>query len=171
MVILVSDTSILIDLEKGGLLESIFSCGMTYVVPDLLYEKELADQNGSYLKSLGLGVVSLTSEEMVAAQSVWTNRPTLSLPDCCALICAKRDNHILLTGDRVLRNEARSQTRTVYGLLWLLDRVAASSAVPIQVLHEGLTRIAADPTCRLPTEEVRMRLEAWDPAKFTHSRN
>ena len=41
MVLLVSDTSILIDLERGDLLPLAFSSGVPMVVPDLLYEKEL----------------------------------------------------------------------------------------------------------------------------------
>jgi hypothetical protein len=70
MIILVSDTSILIDLERGGLLEAAFSCGMTLVVPDLLYERELADENGPYLKSLGLGVVSLSRGQPGTQRSI-----------------------------------------------------------------------------------------------------
>jgi len=38
MIVLVSDTCILIDLERGGLLETAFSCGFTMVVPDLIYD-------------------------------------------------------------------------------------------------------------------------------------
>ncbi|MDG0857490.1 hypothetical protein [Roseateles puraquae] len=55
MIILVSDTSVLIDLERGGLLEPAFSCGLTMVVPDLLYDRELVAENGPFLKQLGLG--------------------------------------------------------------------------------------------------------------------
>jgi hypothetical protein len=40
MLILVSDTSVLIDLERGGLLAPAFTCGLTMVVPDFLYECE-----------------------------------------------------------------------------------------------------------------------------------
>jgi hypothetical protein len=64
MIILVSDTSVLIDLERGGLLEVAFSLGYPMVVPDLLYERELGAENGPYLRGLGLGVVALTAEEV-----------------------------------------------------------------------------------------------------------
>jgi hypothetical protein len=113
MIILVSDTSILIDLERGGLLEAAFSCGLTMVVPDLLYERELEPENGALLRKLGLGVVSLTPE-------------ALSLPDCFALSCATRAGHALVTGDKILRNEAAARLGTVYGLLWMLDQMEAS---------------------------------------------
>lgn len=160
-VILVSDTSILIDLERGGLLESAFSCGLTMVVPDLLYERELENENGPYLRSLGLGVVALTPAEVRFAQEVRTQRSALSLPDCFALSCSTRDSHFLVTGDRALRNEAKTRLGEVYGLLWLLDQMAASGSVPQDLLHAGLTNIVAHPRCRLPTEEVNSRLAAW----------
>ncbi len=70
MILLVADTSILIDLERGGLLESAFCGDSTFVVPDLLYERELAAENGAYLRSLGLGVIELTPNEVVLAQQV-----------------------------------------------------------------------------------------------------
>ena len=70
MIILVSDTSVLIDLERGGLLEHAFSCGLTMVVPDLLYERELEPENGPLLRQLGLGVVALNFDEVVFAQQL-----------------------------------------------------------------------------------------------------
>ena len=52
MIVLVSDTSVLIDLERGGLLEVAFSCGHQLVVPDLLYVLELEPENGPLLKAM-----------------------------------------------------------------------------------------------------------------------
>ena len=39
--VLVSDTSVLIDLKRGSLLEASFRLAFRFVVPDLLYEREL----------------------------------------------------------------------------------------------------------------------------------
>lgn len=161
MIILVSDTSILIDLERGGLLEAAFSCGMTLVVPDLLYERELENENGPYLKSLGLGVVSLSSAEATFAQEVSNARPGLSLPDCFALSCATRPDHVLVTGDKLLRKEASNRLGAVFGLLWMLDQMHASGRVPAATLLDGLTSIVQHPRARLPSEEVRKRLTTW----------
>jgi hypothetical protein len=161
MIILVSDTSILIDLDRGGLIETAFSCGLTMVVPDLLYETELAQENGNYLKALGLGVINLNPREVEMAQSIHSKRPALSLPDCFALCCATRPEHTLVTGDKALRNEATSRLGTVRGLLWLLDQMEASGAVSNDHLYQGLIRITANVRCRLPKEEVSSRLEKW----------
>jgi len=37
--ILVSDTSVLIDLERGGLLEAVFTLAHEFAVPDVLYDR------------------------------------------------------------------------------------------------------------------------------------
>ncbi len=164
MIILVSDTSVLIDLERGGLLEAAFTCGLTMVVPDLLYEKELAAENGPWLRQLGLGVVSLSPQELSLAQEVHNTRSALSLPDCFALSCATRDGYKLVTNDKALRSEALARLGKVFGLFWMLDQMAASGTVSTDILFNGLTQIAGHPRCRLPATEVRNRLTAWKPA-------
>jgi hypothetical protein len=164
MIILVSDTSVLIDLERGGLLESAFSCGLTMVVPDLLYARELESDNGPLLRKLGLGVVALNPDEVDFAQQLRKQRPGLSLPDCFALSCAQRQDHALVSGDKLLRTEAKARHCTVYGLLWILDQMDASGKVGGTMLHEGLSRIWNHPRRRLPKSEVMERLERWSPS-------
>ena len=76
------------------------------VVPDLLYARELESDNGPLLRKLGLGVVALNPDEVDFAQRLRKQRPGLSLPDCFALSCARRQDHALVSGDKRLRTEA-----------------------------------------------------------------
>jgi hypothetical protein len=99
-------------------------------------------ENGPYLKSLGLGAVSLNSEEVQIAQEVKNARPGLSVADCFALSCAARPNHCLVTGDGLLRKEATKRLGEGYGLLWLLDQIQATGQTARPVLAEGLTKIS-----------------------------
>lgn len=161
MIVLVSDTSVLIDLERGGLLEGIFSVGLSFIVPDLLYDRELKNDIGPYLRSLGLGIVTLTAKEVVVAQEVSTARPGLSLPDCFALSCATRPDHVLVTGDGLMRKEAKVRLGAVYGLFWILDQMYESGKFEREYLIDGLTKIASHPRARLPSDEVRKRIEVW----------
>lgn len=164
MRILVSDTSILIDLERGGLVESAFGCGFQIAVPDLLYDKELDDEFGQRLQALGLSIAELSAQELQNAQTLHEARRALSLADCSALLCAARPDHILLTGDRVLRREAEDHgIADVHGLLWLLDRIAEAERATPDQLHAGLTRISEGDRCRLPKPEVDERLRRWGP--------
>ena len=161
MIILVSDTSVLIDLERGGLLEPAFSCGLTMVVPDLLYARELEAENGPLLRKLGLGVIALNPDEVNYSQQLRTQQPGLSLPDCFALSCARRNGHALVSGDKLLRTEAQAKHCVVYGLLWILDQMEASGKVSTATLHEGLSRIWNHPRRRLPKNDVTARLQRW----------
>jgi hypothetical protein len=160
MAALVMDTSVVIDLERGGLLDFAFACDWSVAVPDLLYEHELVENSGPYLKTLGLGVLELAASEVDLAQQVKTARKALSLADCFAFALASRERHMLLCGDGALRAEAERRNVPVHGLLWLLDRMEEQS-IAIAVLHDGLTRISAHRNCRLPMAEVRSRLERW----------
>ncbi len=161
MALLVSDTSVLIDLERGGLLEAALGCGLSMVVPDLLYERELREYNGQYLKALGLSVTELAPDEVEFAQDVEAAHPQLSLVDCFALACAKRANHMLLTGDGRLRTVATAAGVECRGALWLLDEMLATGRVPATQLFDGLTRISQDARCRLPRNEISSRLKRW----------
>ncbi|TBR36059.1 MULTISPECIES: hypothetical protein [Dyella] len=163
MAILVSDTSVLIDLERGQLLEQVFSSGLTFVVPDFLYQKELEDTNGPYLRKLGLGVLTLSGCEMLLVQAIRASRSSLSVPDCSALVCALRKEHVLLAGDGALRDEAKAKGVDVRGLFWVLDHLEASSHVSPADLHAALLQISSHRRCRLPRNEVSERLQRWDP--------
>lgn len=160
MIILVADTSVLVDLEHGGLLQVAFASGLMLVVPDLLYDYELEARNGRYLRELGLVVVELSPEELTVAQQLKARHAGLSLPDCFALSCAHRQNHELTTGDRNLRKVASDRGVPVHGVLWLLD-LLESRGVDKPTLAQGLMAIRDHPKCLLPANEVEARIAAW----------
>lgn len=169
IVVLVADTSVLVDLERGALLDATFASGLVFAVPDALYQKELAADIGPGLLRLGLRVVTLGPDEVSLAQQVFNQRrASLSLEDCFALACAARESHQLLTGDKALTAAARDRGIPVHGLLWLLDELANQGAAPPSLLHAGLEKIAAHRRARLPSAEVQARLRRWgnplDPA-------
>jgi hypothetical protein len=158
MRVLVSDTSILIDLERGALLRVAFALDVELVVPDLLYERELRDHGGSDLIALGLRVESLEENEVQHAQEYRRANPRLALPDTFALALARDRNWILLTGDGPLRALANTEHVECHGVLWLIDRMHSESAADAGTLHAGLERIACHPRCRLPRAEIAARL-------------
>ncbi len=62
MKVLVSDTSVLIDLDRGSLVESTFRLPFEFTVPDLLYERELREHGGPEFIALGLRVEELDGD-------------------------------------------------------------------------------------------------------------
>lgn len=165
MKILVSDTSVLIDLERGGFLDACFKLGVEFAVPDLLYARELEDYGGPELVARGLRVEELTSAELASVQVVRTQHPKLSLPDAYAYSLASSRGWTLLTGDGELRDLAQANSITFFGVLWVLDRFFDGEVLEATVIVAGLEAIAAHPRCRLPKTEVQARLEKYRAGK------
>ncbi|WP_084512418.1 hypothetical protein [Geothrix fermentans] len=159
MTILVSDTSVLIDLERGSLLESVFSLSATFAVPDVLFERELKAYGGENLLALGLKVLELDGEGVLLAQSYRARSKQISLPDSFTLALARRDGHTLLTGDGALRSLAEAEGLECHGFLWVIDQLIGAGTVPRVLLAARIELIVSHPRCRLPRREVKLRLE------------
>lgn len=159
--ILVSDTSVLIDLERGGLLEAIFALPHEFAVPDVLYDREMQGEWGERLVRLGLRVAEVSEEGVRNALHYRQQRSSLSVPDSFALALAKERAWLLLTGDGQLRELAVGENVECHGVLWLLDIMEEAGIPGIQPLHDGLTALAAHPRCRLPRREITIRLERY----------
>jgi hypothetical protein len=165
MKILVSDTSVLIDLERGGFLDSCFQLPLEFAVPDLLYARELADFGGPELMARGLRVEELTGDEVTMAQTVRGDHPKLSLPDAFAYALASVRGWTLLTGDGELRALAEVEGVQFFGVLWVLDQLFEGQVMEAAAIVSGLEVIAAHPRCRLPGAEIQARLERYRKPK------
>jgi len=164
MRILVSDTSVLIDLERGAVLDSCFKLPFEFAVPDLLYTRELAEFGGPQLVVKGLRVEELTSDEVATAQTVRNAHPKLSLPDAFAYVLASARGWTLLTGDGELRTLAQAQQVPFFGVLWVFDQLFDQQTIEVVMIVAGLEAIAAHPRCRLPRAEIEARLARYGKA-------
>ena len=159
--ILVSDTSVLIDLERGSFLEVIFSLPFEFAVPDVLYHREMEGDWGARLVALGLRVEEVSKEGVANALRYRTQRRALSVPDSFALALAKEREWSLLTGDNHLRELAADENVECHGVLWLLDQMEETGTAGLQALHDGLAALAGHRRCRLPRREITIRLERY----------
>ncbi len=155
MSVLVSDTSIIIDLDRGELLEQLFQLPYEFCVPDLLYKKELAGELGDRLRVLGLDVVELSPAEVSRATSLRREVKVLSTPDTFAFSLAEARRWTLLTGDGALRGLCRQQGLEMHGVLWVIEEMNRTSIADTQTLHSALSAIHSHPRCRLPVADVR----------------
>jgi hypothetical protein len=161
-VVLVSDTSVLIDLQRGRLLETALRLPYDFAVPDLLYERELRTWDGPDLRH-HLVILSLAGEGVTLAAAFRRADARLSLPDALALALAKIGGHTLLAGDAALRAMAEAEKVDCHGVLWILDEIRAHDRASAKELHAALTAISQHPRRRLPRLEVYKRLERWKP--------
>jgi len=162
--VLVSDTSVIIDLERGRLLERVFQLRYEFVVPDLLFEDELRPYGGERLLELGLRVAELDDAGVSEAIQARRETPALSLPDVFAYTLARANSWVLLSGDGPLRALAERTNVECHGVLWIFDELEANALVDPQGLHDSLSLISQHERCRLPTPEIRKRLRRYkDP--------
>jgi predicted nucleic acid-binding protein len=159
--VLVSDTSVLVDLQRGGVLETALRLPYEFAVPDLLFERELRAWDGLALEQQ-IAVLTLDADGVELAVGYRRTDTRLSLPDAFALALAKTGGHTLLAGDASLRAMADAEGVKCHGVLWVLDEIARCDLAPPNVLHRALTAMSEHPRCRLPRAEVRKRLEEWD---------
>lgn len=156
--ILVPDTSVLIDLERGDLLELAFQVPAIFAVPDVLYERELKDNAGPRLVELGLRVMELDSDGVILAGGYRRIRRELSVPDSFALALAKIQKCTHLSGDESLRELASTERVECHGVLWLLDWMERDGIAFPTLLHGALTKIGSHLHCRLPKCLINERL-------------
>ena len=132
--IVVSDSSVLIDIERGCLFDAAFALPFDFCVPDLLYRLELEPYGGNELVAKGLQVLELDGDGVAQAASYHQTERAISLPDAFALALARRTGSTLLTGDARLRQLAVTEKVACHGVLWLIDRVFEHrSATPTQL--------------------------------------
>jgi predicted nucleic acid-binding protein len=156
--ILVSDTSVLIDIQRASLLPRIFDLPYEFIVPDVLFETELFDWMGPELVEMGLGVAELDAHETRRATLLKREQARLSTPDVFAFCLAAERGWTLLTGDGALRKEAHRQKLDLHGVLWIFDQLEDHEVCGVDLLCAGLETLKNHPRCRLYRESSGNRI-------------
>ena len=164
MQVLVSDTSVFIDLERAGLVEVCFTLPYQFAVPDVMYERELKDYGGPELIRWGLKVVKSSDRITALATQYARTVKSISVPDAFAIALAKSHGWQLLAGDGGLRNLAVAEQVDCHGVLWVFDQLHLTKSVRSRLLHDALTVVSEHPRCRLPRREIQKRLKIYQPA-------
>ena len=163
MRIIASDTSALIDLRKGALLEAFLKLPFEFIIPDLLLISELikftrAERN---LIDKKMTVAHLNGNEVIHAQRLVVESPVLSLSDGFALIVAKKyPRCTLLTGDRRLRQRAEMIEVECRGVLWVVEELARQKIIEEKFIVVALKSWREDPLVRLPSQEINRILRS-----------
>ena len=163
MNVVVADTSVLLDLERGRFIDKCFNLPYNFVVPDLLYHDELAKPavgkcTGESLITLGLRVEGLDGDELSAAICYRRKRPNLSLPQAFALVLSLSRRWTLLTGDRLLHTMAAKLSLPCHGLLWILDQVYQTGVSSREDIMAGLQAISDHSRCPLLRNEIAEKI-------------
>jgi hypothetical protein len=158
--LLISDSNILMDVEAGGLTTAFFSLAYTFAVPDILYEEELADNFGHFLR-FGLEVRELSPDIIRIAERLAAQYRRVSGNDRLALALALGEGVGLLTGDLLLRLAAEEEKVLVRGTIWLLQEMVREGRITREVALLSLDRMR-DAGRRLPWDLARKILQGME---------
>lgn len=150
--LLISDTNILIDMEDGNLIPTIFQLPYEIAVPDILFEEELREQH-SHLLQVGLKVKSLTAESIKKTEFLTQQYPRPSMMDHSALALALQEQCPLLTGDKDLRVVGKKEGVELHGTIWIVEQLLNQKIIQ-KSQAKGSFNAMKDKRRRLPWGDV-----------------
>ncbi|MDB5453608.1 MAG: hypothetical protein JWO33_2186 [Caulobacteraceae bacterium] len=161
MPLLVSDITVIVELERAALLERMFDLPYEIYVADLLFHRELSGAFGDRLVRLGLRVAELDGREVSAATVLVRKNGHLSASDSFAVAIGKHRVWPLVSGSAGLRQISAAEQVEAHETLWLVDELEAAEICCATELEHGLSTAAAHPRCRLPKAGVAKRLSRY----------
>jgi hypothetical protein len=156
MLLIISDASVLIDIECSKLTTPMFSLPFQFAVPDILFVEELAERHGHLLR-LGLINKTMNGDLVAEAYNLHLKYVKPSINDMLALILAKHEGCQLLTSDKALREVGNTLNVEVHGTLWLVEQMVKNKKITVEVARVGFQRMK-EFSSRLPWEEVERML-------------
>lgn len=141
MQLLISDANILIDMEEGGLLATMFSLSFEFLIPDILFYEELEEQH-PHLVGMGLTIQTLDSALVTRGAALAALYPKPGRNDLFALALAEYTRCPLLTGDANLRIAAETENIEVRGTIWLIEEMVRSG-LSVQIARNAYAQMKA----------------------------
>ncbi len=161
MKIVITDTNILFDVIKIGVLPEFFSldyeiCTTVFVIHEILpfAQRELVE---TFIRAKKLIVYNFTEEEIEAVQSFDTEKSLKRFTDKSVIWKSLQLNCPMLTGDQRMREVAERMNIEVHGIIWIIDELVTKTLISSDkaiVLFEQLLLTNS----RLPKDEIEKRI-------------
>lgn len=167
MEILISDTNILIDLCVTGLVEKCSLLDVDFRTVDFVINEITNPAQAAIVQRQidngYLTVLQFTQGETLELMDLYARyeyNTNLSLTDCAVMLCAKRGNYRLLTGDKNLRIKATNEGVMVSGILYLTDMMVNKRVVAALDMANYLEELLRTNN-RLPKDSIQTRIDAY----------
>lgn len=165
--VVVNDTNVFIDLYSIGLLEEFFSLPWEVHTTDLVMlelERQWQNEEVSQYRTKGQLHIPLFSERevrIIGEMKIKYEKTTnVSLADCSVWYYARKNNYILLTGDRKLRGISSLDGVEVHGIIFVFKQLVAHGILsPLQAVDKLILLYSINP--RLPKAEFESLIKLW----------
>lgn len=163
MKLIISDTNIFIDLINIELLDEFLKLEYEFHTTDFVVNEISDEQNQVLLKNIEDNKILLdkaNADELSEIIELQSKKKSLSIVDFSVYYFAKKQNAMILTGDKSFRNYAIEQKFDVKGILWVLDEVLDKKLLDENIMIEKLELLITT-NKRLPKDECDKRLKKW----------
>ncbi|WP_294965934.1 DUF3368 domain-containing protein [Sulfurimonas sp.] len=138
MHVLISDCSVLIDMEEVSLIKEMFSLPYTFSIPDILYHEELDDNS---LLMHGLNILSLSSQTVKYKEIITPKYYKASSNDLFLLALAKQETCMLITRNSKLKQIGEEESIVIKGISWIFDELIKHDIISLKKSKEAYCRI------------------------------
>lgn len=158
MPLLISDSSVLIDLIDGELIGQLFQLTDEFATPVALFIEELEDAYPD-LPAMGLHLVEYEGDDWIegiqAFKAVYRGPSDM---DLLALLVARQMQCTLVTGDKKLRAAAEKEKVPVRGTLSLVEAMVVERLISIDEAEAAYKRMRLAGS-RLPWGETKLQID------------
>lgn len=162
MTIAITDANIFIDLFELDLITLFFKLELDiYTTQEVLLEcdKEQRAQLQKFIKKKKLHLQMISDEEVLEMESMGFNRG-LSGPDKSVLFVAKRENGMVISGDKLIRKWCKKNQIEVHGMLWVVEAMKDAELLSNKEAIESL-ELLLEINLWLPVNSVEGLLKQW----------
>ncbi len=159
--LLISDANILIDMDAGEILETMFQLNYEFATPDILYSEELEEQH-PYLIKMGLQTLSLSGESVLRVVDLKQRYDAtgVSSNDFFTLALAEQVDAPVLTGDHGLKQVCIEENKEVHGTLWVVEKMVGETLITIDQAELAYKKMIDDGS-RLPQDMISAQLQRF----------
>jgi len=159
--LLISDSSVLIDMVDGGLATEMFQLDWEFAVPDVLFHDELREYHGD-LPGKGLHQMAMSPDAIAEISSVQAkhSKSGVSFYDCAGLVLAQREDCPLLAGDGALRQVAMAEGVVVRGTIWIVGELLDAGIIDTERAKTAYKMMKAQGS-RLPWDKAEEQIQHY----------
>jgi len=161
---LIHDASVLIDLINGGLLDEVLRLSYIMETTDFV-RREITDPDQrivleSCISDGKLSVIYSVADHIPKIVEIQREFAKLSISDCSVIYFAGSQNGIIISGDKILRNAAKSKKLEVHGTLWAMDQLVEKGLIGPTYARDRLLAMIQKNN-RLPRQQCESLIEKW----------
>lgn len=160
MKILINDANILIDIVKLDLTQAFLSLTAELYTTDFVFAELQAEQQVLLVSPMLTVIKTESMDDFLAINTLVTANKGLSFEDCSVWHYSRKLGGTLITGDGLLRKNARKSGIDVKGILFIIDEFKMNGLLPVQICVEKLKELKTLNN-RLPLAEIDKRIHDW----------